>query len=183
MTNYPLTPPPTGELDSNFVPAFTEYLPTPPASISQGSEHQGDPRKNTIDMLQNVKEDSPLPVRFIPSISDKSPTREQPSYRRRIGRGGRMMIDRRGNRVKDKKEVNRDILDRWKYDMDDENMEDTTMVDPFDIQSMRYRAAISHAQGQTIRRAQVDASSGGNVPRVQFPGHARSVSKDTNANA
>ena len=76
------------------------------------------------------------------------------------------MIDRRGNSVQDKEEIDRNILDRWKYDLDDEDVEDIYEIDNYEIQNMRYRAAISHAQGQITRRAQMDASSSRNQPEA-----------------
>ena len=76
------------------------------------------------------------------------------------------MIDRRGLRVENKDELDRTVLDRWKFDCDDEDMEEPVVVDPFDITNMRYRAAISgpsapHPQAQTIKRQHLEASSSG----------------------
>ena len=165
MTEAPLTPPPTGSYDGNFRPAFTEYLPTPPASHSHGSENREEIRENAIDKLQDLRESSPISLRFAPSEYGRSPTGDQPSYRRRFGRGGRLIIDRRGLRVQNKEELDRASLDRWKFDQDDDDMDEPTIVDPFDITDMRYRAAISgssapHPQTQTMKRHQLELSGG-----------------------
>ena len=75
-----------------------------------------------------------------------------------------MMIDRRGMGLQSKEGLDPAIVDRFKYDRDDDDDDErpTYYIDPFDISSMRYRAAIAgtsqqHSQAQSNRRAQIEA--------------------------
>lgn len=78
------------------------------------------------------------------------------------------MIDRRGMNLQSKEGIDPAIVDRFKFDRDDDDDDEvpTYLIDPFDISSMRYRAAIvgssqahPQAQSQTTRRAQIEAST------------------------
>lgn len=162
-TKAPLTAPLETGTGSTFRTATTEYLPTPPASIS--SEHSGDVATD-IGALNLNKAES-VAVRYA-SPSYDGPCHSQPSYRRRYGRGGRLFIDRRGMQTRPQEELPSPGANRWDYDDDDE--EDGPpiyLVDPFDTESMQFRAKIlpsppTQAQMQA-RRAQIDAASqGGN---------------------
>ena len=160
-TRAPLTPP--LEADSfNFRPAMTEYLPTPPASVE--SEHSRDATVADGNSPSR-KQDSTVAVKYT-SPSYDGPARNQPAFRRRVGRGGRMMIDRRGMRLQSKEGLDPVLLERFKFDQDEDDEDDasTYLTDPCDINNMRYRAAISgsyppHGQMQTVRRAQVEAAA------------------------
>lgn len=153
LTRAPLTPSLEVNSGSTFRTATTEYLPTPPASAS--SEHIGDTLKD-VDPTKRQKLD-PIPVRYA-SPSYDGPWQSQPSFRRRIGRGGRLMIDRRGMRLQSKEElehVDDIVVDRFKYDRDDDDEDEvpTYVIDPNDISSMRYRAKVSQ-QLQAVRHAE-----------------------------
>lgn len=68
------------------------------------------------------------------------------------------MIDRRGMRLQSKDEldqVNDMVVDRFKYDRDDDDEDEvpTYVIDPNDISSMRYRAKITQ-QVQALRHAE-----------------------------
>ena len=160
LTREPLTPP--LEADGfNFRPAMTEYLPTPPASVS---EHSGDTAGAEFSSPSR-KQDTTVAVKYT-SPSYDGPTRNQPAFRRRVGRGGRMMIDRRGIRLQSKEDLDPMLVDRFKFDQDENDEDDasTYLADPYDINNMRYRAAISgnyppHGQAQPVRRAQVEAAA------------------------
>ena len=159
-TREPLTPPLEAE-NFNFRPAMTEYLPTPPASIA--SEHSGDAAIADASSPHR-KQDSTVAVKYtVPSYD--VPARNQPAFRRRVGRGGRMMIDRRGMRLESKEDLDPVLVERFKFDQDEDDEDDasTYLTDPYDINNMRYRAAISgsfpHGQPQPVRRAQVEASA------------------------
>ena len=163
LTRAPLTSPLKENMGLNFRTAVTEYLPTPPASVS--SENSAD---DTADMRSPTrrKVDS-ISVRYASPTYDE-PGRSQPCFRRRIGRGGRLMIDRRGMHVESREGLNAIIVDRYKYDRDDDGDDDdeipTYPIDPYDISSMRYRASIGatsqiHPQIQAARRAQLEGSS------------------------
>ena len=161
MTKAPLTPPLESDAGSTFRTATTEYLPTPPASIS--SEHSGDVALD-FSALNMGKVDS-VAVRYA-SPSYDGPYHSQPSFRRRYGRGGRLWIDRRGMRLPPKAGIDSSGEDRFTYDdEDDEDEVPIYFVDPFDTESMQFRAKIfptqpSQAQMQA-RRAQMEAPSHG----------------------
>lgn len=174
-TLAPLTPPLEGNGVSSFRTATTEYLPTPPASAS--SEHVGDtamdvssPKRHKVD---------PIPVRYA-SPSYDGPWQSQTSFRRRIGRGGRLMIDRRGMRLQSKDELDGlddIVVDRFKFDHDDDDDDEvpTYTVDPNDISNMQYRARMTQ-QAQQMRRQEHErqlaiarAASDGNSQRQSAP--------------
>ena len=158
MTRAPLTPPLEESMASSFRTAVAEYLPTPPASVS--SEHSGDAVAD-LGSPSRGKDDS-VAVRYaLPSYD--GPCKSQPSFRRRIGRGGRLMIDRRGMRLQSKEGLDEIAVDRFKYDQDEDDEEPTYLIDPYDISSMRYRASVfasvrDQAQMQAAKRAQLEGS-------------------------
>lgn len=161
MTTAPLTPPLESDAGPTFRTATTEYLPTPPASIS--SEHSGDVALD-FSALNMGKADS-VAVRYA-SPSYDGPCHSQPSFRRRYGRGGRLWIDRRGMRLPPKAGFDSPGADRFKCDDDDDEDEvPVYCVDRFDTESMQFRAKhfstqSSQAQMQA-RRAQMEAPSHG----------------------
>lgn len=132
-TMIPLTP----DADSGFesssdfrqaMPA-TEYLPTPPASISEESANE------VMVDLESPREVKGSPFRYVSPSQDDPPT-AMPSFRRRIGRGGRLMFDRRlPFRTRD---VAREqgSADRYRYDLDDEDDNEETLVDEHDPKLM-----------------------------------------------
>lgn len=159
LTKAPLTPPLETGTRSTFRTATTEYLPTPPASIS--SEHSGDVAADIRAL--NLNKTESVAVRYASPAYD-GPCQSQPSYRRRYGRGGRLFIDRRGMRTHPKSGLPSPVAERYKYDDDDE--EDGPpiyFVDQFDTENMHFRAKIlppppTQAQLQA-RRAQMEAAS------------------------
>lgn len=160
MTKAPLTPPLESDTGSTFRTATTEYLPTPPASIS--SEHSGDVALD-FSALNMGKADS-VAVRYASPCYD-GPCHSQPSFRRRYGRGGRLWIDRRGMRSSPKAGLDSPDADTFKYDDDDDEDEvPVYFVDPFDAESMQFRAKLfptTSSQAQMQRRAQMEAASHG----------------------
>lgn len=159
MTRAPLTPPLEESAGSSFRTAMTEYLPTPPASIS--SERSGEIAAET-GSTGHVK-DPAITVRYA-SPSYDAPSGSQPSFRRRIGRGGRLMIDRRGMRLQWKEGLGDTVADRYMFDHEDDDDEIPTYeVDPYDIANMRYRARNSGLhqsyQAQAAKRQQIEASA------------------------
>ncbi|KAI9881349.1 MAG: Enhancer of polycomb-like protein 1 [Pleopsidium flavum] len=154
LTRAPLTPNLEENASLNFRTAVTEYLPTPPASVS--SEHSGDAVAD-VDSPNRGRDDS-VTVRYASPTFD-GPFRSQPSFRRRIGRGGRLMIDRRGMHLASKEGIDDNLLDRFKYDQDDEDHEPAYLVDPYDVFSMRYRASIFGSnRDHATRRSQTDVT-------------------------
>ncbi len=171
-TKAPLTPPLEVNMRSSYLNAKIDVpLPTPPASIS--SEHMGDV---TADYNSPSRgNDESITVRY-ESPSYDEPGHNQPSFRRRYGRGGRLMIDRKGMRLQSTEGLDDIIVDRYKFDQDeDEDEIPTYPIDQYDIPRMRYRAHM-HAQLQAAKRAQqaqlVEAgvsssqrSGSGSIPR------------------
>ncbi len=142
MTKAPLTPPLESDAGSTFRTATTEYLPTPPASIS--SEHSGDVALE-FGALNMGKADS-VAVRYA-SPSYDGPCHSQPSFRRRYGRGGRLWIDRRGIRLPPKADFDSLNADRFKYDDDeDEDEAPVYFVDSFDTESIQFRSKLFPTQ-------------------------------------
>lgn len=138
----PITPPlEQAAAKSDFRTVFTEsQLPTPPASVSEdeGADSTAVVRANQPDTpRQNAR------IRF-GSPPDDVPFPDQSRYRRRIGRGGRVMIDRRG--VKRQKiesnELDERIADRWKYAGDSSEDEQVYPFDWTDNLNIRYRITI-----------------------------------------
>ncbi|KAL9602604.1 MAG: hypothetical protein Q9219_001748 [cf. Caloplaca sp. 3 TL-2023] len=160
MTRAPLTPPLEESTGSSFRTATTEYLPTPPASIS--SDHSGE--FATDAGLHGQSKGQAVAVRYT-SPSYDGHHRFQPSFRRRVGRGGRLIVDRRGMRVPWKECPDEAAADRYKFDYEDDDDEMLTYaVDPYNIISMRYRAKISglhhNYQSQVVKRQQIEVSAG-----------------------
>ncbi|MCJ1354351.1 MAG: Enhancer of polycomb-like protein 1 [Icmadophila ericetorum] len=160
LTRAPLTPPAEQSIISSFRTAVTEYLPTPPTSASS---------ENSVDAIADIgsltqgKGDA-VSVRYAPSPYNGS-YRGQPSFRRRIGRGGRLVIDRRGISVESKEGLNDVVVDRFKYDRDDDDEDEVPIhwIDSYDIHSMKYRASTiasgpSNAMTHGARRMQLEGS-------------------------
>ncbi|KAL9129134.1 MAG: hypothetical protein Q9217_002344, partial [Psora testacea] len=148
MTTAPLTPSLEVGVGSTFRTATTEYLPTPPASIS--SEQSGDVAVDAAGLNGETKRET-VAVRYA-SPSYDGPTHSQPSFRRRIGRGGRLFIDRRGMRMPAKKEREEHVAERYKYDDDDDEEMSTYYYDPFDSENMRFRANLFRSSQQQVKR-------------------------------
>ena len=159
MTTAPVTPPLEFGMGSTFRTATTEYLPTPPASIS--SEQSGDIAVDAANINgSNGRKEDIVAVRYA-SPSYDGPTHSQPSFRRRIGRGGRLWIDRRGRRTPAKDEREEPVSGRYKYDDDDEEEEvPTYFFNPFSSESLRFRASL-------LRTPQVRRPPEGSVPSSQ----------------
>lgn len=155
LTRAPLTPITEENNKTGFRPAMAEYLPTPPASIS--SDHMGDAAADDASPT-NCKDDL-ITVRYASSLRD-GPSQSQPSFRRRFGRGGRLMIDRRGVQLRPTEALDDVLVDRFKFDHDDDDDEIPIYgIDPFDIARMRYRAKISGShlgQVHASRRSQTE---------------------------
>ncbi|KAF3049681.1 Enhancer of polycomb-like protein 1 [Didymella keratinophila] len=143
----PITPPlEQAAAKSDFRTVFTEsQLPTPPASVSddEGADSMAVVRTNAPDTpRRNAR------IRF-GTPPDDIPFQDQSRYRRRIGRGGRVMIDRRGvkrQKVEDS-QLDERVADRWKYSGDSSEDEQTYPVDWTDNLHIRYRIMIER-QGE-----------------------------------
>ena len=163
FTRMPLTPVSEHGCGASFRTAVTEYLPTPPASAS--SEASGGADHADVGSPSRAREDA-VTVRYASPTYDR-PSQNRPSFRRRIGRGGRVMVDRRGLHLQSKEGIDPRVTDRFKFDQDDEEDQAVYLADQFDTLSMRYRASIfgSHhsahraAQAQAARNSALEASA------------------------
>lgn len=132
-TMVPLTPDHESGFESNsdFRQAMptTEYLPTPPASISEESAN------DVLADMDSIGEVKGSPFRYVSPSQDEPPA-AMPSFRRRIGRGGRLMFDRRlAFRPRDGTRDTR-LSDRYRYDSDDEDASEEIFVDEHDPKLM-----------------------------------------------
>jgi enhancer of polycomb-like protein len=156
QTWRPITPPMENESSrgNSFRAATTEFLPTPPTSVSEAEDANmmdgGRTPNSQID--RSVMK---LPIRYASPPADSAPhgMTLRPSFRRRTGRGGRSFIDRRGlkRRLPDEFEEGalsppspRDERERERADFDIESDEevDIYQTDPFDDWNIRFRIAL-----------------------------------------
>jgi len=99
------------------------YLPSPPPSEDSNS---------SPDSMSHHREMTKPQISFQTASTIGKRGRDErsppPSFRRRIGRGGRLMIDRRGIKLRqgDRDSIEDIVLDRFKYDQDSEDEEDFT---------------------------------------------------------
>ncbi|KAI1284604.1 peptidase M22, glycoprotease [Xylaria sp. FL0933] len=140
LTVDPL-PPVKEEQEQKFRPAKTTYLMTPPASASDSME---------------VDETPPAPEKSIEPF--------MPSFRRRVGRLGRLFIDRRPGKSR--------TGDRWKYDDDDDDEEPPVYkIDTNSLRQMKFRSTIP-PPASLLRRpgldmAQLQAANRPALPQAQ----------------
>lgn len=179
-TRAPLSPSPDRTFEPAFRPAITAQLPTPPSSDS--SENMAD----TAMDLQALALRDKLGHQAVDLMDLDRDTRRLPSFRRRIGRGGRLMIDRRNVVSRGSPDVDPLVADRFKYDQEDSDEELVLERDSFDVLVMQHRAlmtakahnqaaavaqahaqaqaAQAQAQAQAQRRLQADQVNGSNGP-------------------
>ena len=133
LTREPLSPIHQGS-QTGFRPATAQYqLLTPPSSVTSESFDHPSPGQDKSE---------PFTFRY-GSPSEEDEPRSRPAYRRRIGRCGRLWIDRRGMRPK---KANDAISDRWKYDSEDDEEQPVYEMDPYDTKALRFRATIPFPQ-------------------------------------
>lgn len=134
LTWRPLTPPLDGSQQPSFQAATTEYLPTPPASVS--SENSGD--------NLNADGGSPFSPRSEDAVlmqySHAVPCHPRTSFRRRIGRGGRIWIDRRREPFQSPLDTTDHLQDRFRFDNDVEEETPIYYVNPYDSLNIKRRA-------------------------------------------
>ncbi|EAU32385.1 conserved hypothetical protein [Aspergillus terreus NIH2624] len=152
FTRAPLSPSPERTFEGAFRPAITTQLPTPPSSDS--SENMLDSALDTTSALS-------LRDKLASHAMDLSDdTSRMPSFRRRIGRGGRLWIDRRNLASRCKVEMDPWKADRFKYDQEDSDEELQYERDQFDIQIMQHRAIMAaKARDQAAAAAQAHAQA------------------------
>jgi enhancer of polycomb-like protein len=122
-------------------------------------------------MMMDTSLDTPGPISFRDKLAAHAlMTREDankiPSFRRRIGRGGRLLIDRRNLAAKCKVELDPWKADRFKYDQEDSDEDLDYEMDQYDIQLMQNRAIMlakardqAHAQARRLQAEQAAAQN------------------------
>jgi enhancer of polycomb-like protein len=171
-TRAPLSPSPERTFDAAaFRPAFTAQLPTPPSS--QSSSNVLD---TSLDVTSPLFSKDKLASRAL-ELHDEP--HRMPSFRRRVGRGGRLFIDRRNLVARCRVELDPFKADRFKYDQEDSDEEPTYDTDAYSIQIMQHRAitmakareqaavaaqAHAQAQAQAAQQRRLQADQAGNAP-------------------
>lgn len=115
-----------------FRPAAAQYqyLITPPSSLNSFDE-----------TVQEKVEQNAISFRAGSPSPSEDDQMAHPAYRRRMGRGGRLWIDRRGMPSVDTRAVDT-TSDRWKFDQDDDEEQPVYEKDPYDTNAIRFRASI-----------------------------------------
>ncbi|RHZ44540.1 enhancer of polycomb-like protein 1 [Aspergillus thermomutatus] len=176
FTRAPLSPPPEKAFQAAFRPAITTQLPTPPSS----------------DSSDNMMLDSALDTANSLSFRDKlvprtwemnEDTSKIPSFRRRIGRGGRLMIDRRNLVSRCRIELDPLKADRFKYDREDSDLESDFECDQYDVQIMQHRAIMAaKARDQAAAAAQAHAQAQAAQAQAQAQAQKRLQAEQTTTN-
>lgn len=143
LTWRAITPPLEDRAVHGFRTAITEPFPTPPESVTSEVVHES---VDTDEFPAGAVKTSP----FGPSNQPQTPPpKSSLSFRRRIGRGGRLMVDRRGLTSFHEDVDNEWKSDRWKYDNDSEDVPgDLYKRDFYDNMSTRYRMFLRTPQSR-----------------------------------
>ncbi|PWY82990.1 enhancer of polycomb-like protein 1 [Aspergillus heteromorphus CBS 117.55] len=150
FTRAPLSPSPERMFDAAFRPAITTQLPTPPSS-----ENSDSMLDSTLDTTSAIA----LRDKLAPHAMELSEdTSKMPSFRRRIGRGGRLWIDRRNLASRCRVDMDAWKADRFKFDQEDSDDEIEYCRDPFDIQIMQHRAIMAAKARDQAAAAQAAAA-------------------------
>jgi enhancer of polycomb-like protein len=156
----PITPPLESGPRNSFREAITEYLPTPPASSTEESKQQRGGTQESSKIPEQT-----IPFRYAsPPIESATPGA---SFRRRIGRGGRMWIDRRGlsnKRKRDDSEADSVAQERAAFDNDSDDEADTWIMNSYDKFHMKHRVEFAIASTQQATHHQMSAE---NLRRMQ----------------
>lgn len=168
-----ITPPLEEENQPAFRTAITEYLPTPPASVS--SDEAADANKQHSAQADNGADESYL-VRYATPPQESFVGR--PSFRRRTGRGGRLMIDRRGLKRLATEDIDDRVAERFKYDRDSDEENDVIPVDFYADAAIKYRILMDRSvsreaamqQQAAARRSMVAAAAA--AAQGQHPGQS-----------
>jgi enhancer of polycomb-like protein len=161
LTRAPLSPSPERMFDTAaFRPAFTAQLPTPPSS-----ESSGDMMDTALDLTSPLHSRDKLASR---ALEIHGEPHRMPSFRRRVGRGGRLLIDRRNLASRCKIELDPLKADRFKFDQEDSDEEPIHDTDPFSIQIMQHRAiTVAKVREQAAVAAQAHAQAQAQAVQAQ----------------
>lgn len=161
LTQGPLSPVDDDRMeDIRFRPARTQYLMTPPASSASDSmDIDEEPETAVADKRPPV-------FQFMAGGGKELPEyHRHPAFRRRIGRLGRLWIDRRGLGMSSGSLD--DSSDRWKYDSDDDETTPVYEVDPFNTTALRFRSTIPLPNFMWKRPKEPSAIESGSSPHGQ----------------
>ena len=160
-TRAPLSPSPERTFDAAaFRPAFTAQLPTPPSS-----EASGDMMDTSLDDTSPLVSRDKLASRAIQLHEEPH---KLPSFRRRVGRGGRLLIDRRNFGVRRRVELDPIKADRFKFDQEDSDEEPVYETDGYSVQIMQHRAiTMAKAREQAAVAAQAHAQAQAQAVQAQ----------------
>lgn len=160
-TRAPLSPSPERTFDEvAFRPAFTAQLPTPPSS--EASENLMD---TSLDVTSPLFSRDKLASRAMELHEEPS---RMPSFRRRIGRGGRLLIDRRNLASRFRVEMDPMKADRFKYDQEDSDEDLVYDTDEYSLQLMQHRAiTMAKAREQAAVAAQAHAQAQAQAAQAQ----------------
>ncbi|KAJ5475892.1 hypothetical protein N7475_001621 [Penicillium sp. IBT 31633x] len=163
-TRAPLSPSPERVFDvAAFRPAFTAQLPTPPSSESSGE------MDTSLDASPLFSKDKVASH----AIELHDEPHRMPSFRRRVGRGGRLMIDRRNMGAR-KIEMDPIKADRFKFDQEDSDEEPEYETDAYSIQIMQHRAiTMAKAREQAAVAAQAHAQAQAQAIQAQAQAQRR----------
>ncbi|KAJ5783815.1 uncharacterized protein N7518_009492 [Penicillium psychrosexuale] len=158
-TRAPLSPSPERTFDvATFRPAFTAQLPTPPSSESSGE------METSLDVTYPLFSKDKLASH---DMEMHDVPHRMPSFRRRVGRGGRLMIDRR-NMGANKVEMDPLKADRFKFDQEDSDEDHDYDTDAYSIQIMQHRAiTMAKAREQAAVAAQAHAQAQAQAAQAQ----------------
>lgn len=172
LTRAPLSPSPERTFDTAaFRPAFTAQLPTPPSS-----ESSGDMMDTALDVTSPLHSRDKLASKALELHGEPH---RMPSFRRRVGRGGRLLIDRRNMASRSKVELDPVKADRFKFDQEDSDDEPVYDTDPFSIQIMQHRAiTVAKVREQAAVAAQAHAQAHAQAAQAQ----ARRLQGDQSGN-
>ncbi|KAJ5902527.1 Enhancer of polycomb-like protein 1 [Penicillium taxi] len=158
-TRAPLSPSPERTFDAAaFRPAFTAQLPTPPSS-----ESSADAMDTSVDVTNPLFSREKLASRAMELHGEPH---RMPSFRRRMGRGGRLMIDRR-NFARFNVEMDPLKVDRFKYDQEDSDEEPVYDTDAYSIQIMQHRAIAMVKAREQAAAAQAHAQAQAQAAQVR----------------
>lgn len=166
LTREPLSPIDGQGPDMGFRPATAQYqyLMTPPSSVTSESFDQPSP-------IQEKPE--PFTFRYSSPPEEDQP-QGQPAYRRRIGRNGRLWIDRRGMSSAPKG-IDESRSDRWKYDQDDDDEQPVFEMDPYDTKALRFRATIPFPPHFYPQRTRQENAALPGRPPGSSPANSRTI--------
>ncbi|KAH8689631.1 putative histone acetyltransferase complex component Epl1 [Talaromyces proteolyticus] len=158
LTTAPLSTSPKRTFEAAFRPAITTQLPTPPSSDSDVNE-------NAVDTMH------PYFREQFAAMNVDDDTNKIPSFRRRIGRGGRVMIDRRNLAARNKLDIDPLASDRFKYDNDDDDDDMVFVRDKYDVRVMQHRVVMA-AKARDMATQAAQAAQAAQVQAQAQAAHA-----------